>query len=92
MKNTEEKYKYIYFNTEKMCAIHKISIPEIKYKKVSFKIDLLFSNQIFFKIKYEWKYNKFLYYPLLDNFVPRVNSRFKQDTINLTNAVENILN
>ncbi|KAL4104332.1 hypothetical protein QTP88_019633 [Uroleucon formosanum] len=91
MRNIEEEYKIIFSNTEKMCTMHKINIPEIKERKVTTKIDPSPSNQVFFKTKYE-ELKISVYYPLLDDLISGINSRLKQDTICLINAVANIIN
>jgi len=91
MRNNEAEYKIIFTNTEKMCTMHEINIPEVKKRKVTTKIDPSPSNQVFFKTKYE-ELKVSVYYPLLDDLISGINSRFKQDTICLINAVANIIN
>lgn len=35
MRNVKEEFKIIFSNTEKMCEVHKIAIPEVKKKEKS---------------------------------------------------------
>jgi len=73
-----------------MCNKHKITIPEVKKRKVSVKIDTNKTTQYFTETIYdEMKINVF--FLLLDDLIGEIDKRFLTKTLDIIGAVGNLI-
>lgn len=89
MRNDENEFENIYKSTKQLCEENGISIPNIKKRKVSSKIDMA-NNQYFMpNKKYEMKVN--VYYQTLDQLITGLDLRFNQETLEMMKSMAHLL-
>lgn len=74
-----------------MCIEQEIDIPLVKKRKISSRFDESVKTQHYYETKEE-ELRSLCFYQILDNMVSSLDLRFQQETINIINAVGNLLN
>lgn len=91
LRNDEEAFEQAYVETVEICNCKKISIPAPRNRQISHREDTNYQNQTRFNTcKDEIRVT--CYYPLLDRFIFSLKERFSHETMNLIDAMANILN
>ncbi|KAL4118930.1 hypothetical protein QTP88_011808 [Uroleucon formosanum] len=83
-------FKNIFEEVTAKCIDLDISIPAVKRKKASVRLDENYSNQFFYDSKYE-KLRCSVFNLLIDNLINGLSIRFHQDGLDLISAVGNLL-
>ncbi|XP_022170520.1 zinc finger MYM-type protein 1-like [Myzus persicae] len=86
MRNDDSEYKQMFDRSVILCKKHDIVIPDSNSRKVSTRLDSNSSNQAFFNTKFD-ELKITVFYPLLDKLLSGIDSRFKQDTFDLVDAM-----
>jgi len=89
MKNDGNDFKNIYKNTEQLCEENCITIPDVKKRKVSSKIDTMTNQHFMFSKKDEMRIN--VYYQTLDQLIAGLNLRFNQETLKMIESMGHLL-
>ncbi|CAI6377027.1 unnamed protein product [Macrosiphum euphorbiae] len=90
LRNSPIDYQLIFENTEKMCKEINIEIPTVKKKTIPRKLDDN-KNQHLFETKYD-ELRVLVFYYTLDTLCQGLDTRFKQDTLDLIHAVGMLTN
>lgn len=89
LRNDEDSFSNIYNETLEMCKDNNISIPDVKKRRVSSKIDCNETQYIISTKKDEMRIN--VYFATLDVMISSISVRFKQETLNLIKSVGSML-
>lgn len=89
LRNDEDSFTNIYNKTLEMCKKNNISIPDVKKRRVSSKIDCNETRYIISTKKDEMKIN--VYFTTLDVMISSISKRFKQETLDLIKSVGSML-
>ncbi|KAL4125982.1 hypothetical protein QTP88_010214 [Uroleucon formosanum] len=87
---SDERFNTTFDETKVACTKIDVTIPEVKRRKVSTKVDYEHHSQHFFEnTKEEMKIT--VYNSVIDKMLNGVKVRFSQDTLNLIDSVGNLL-
>jgi len=87
---SDETFNTIFYETKVSCTKIDVSIPEVKRRKVSTKVDYEHHSQHFFEnTKEEMKVA--VYNSVIDKMLNGIKVRFSQDILNLIDSVGNLL-
>lgn len=89
MRNDDNDFKNIYKNTEQLCKENCITIPDVKKRKVSSKIDTMTNQHFMFSKKDEMRIN--VYYQTLDQLIAGLNLKFNQETLKMVESMGHLL-
>jgi len=89
MRNDGNDFKNIYNNTEQLCEKNCITIPAVKKRKISSKIDITTNQHFMLSKKDEMRVN--VYYQTLDQLIAGLNLRFYQETIKMIESMGRLL-
>lgn len=81
----EDEYSRLYDQVLNVCSAHHIEIPDVKYRRVSNKIDNNHTQHFSLDKKNEMK--TFVYYVVLDDLFNGLENRFNQETLDLIHAI-----
>ncbi|KAL4104673.1 hypothetical protein QTP88_019955 [Uroleucon formosanum] len=90
LRNTESEFQSIFKESVNMCEINDIQIPNVKKRKVSFKIDQSHNTQHFMNSK-EQEIKICVYLSLLDKMINGIEVRFNQETLTLINGIGHLV-
>lgn len=91
LRNDSQHFKSMFENTKKMCYEMDIEIPEVKTRKISKKLEDKSETQHIFKNKYD-EMRILVFYSNLDVLLNGLEERFKQDTLDVINAIGLLVN
>nr|XP_048688343.1 uncharacterized protein LOC125627833 [Caretta caretta] len=90
MRSGPEYFQSIFNDSVKMCVENDISIPPVKKRKTSTRIDVAFEFQHHFDTKEEQE-RITSFYPLLDSVITAIDQQFEQETCKIVTAVGKLL-
>lgn len=85
MRNDGNDFNNIYKSTEQLCEENCITIPTIKKRKVSSKIDTINNQHFMSGKKDEMSVN--VYYQTLEQLIAGLNLRFNQETLKMVESI-----
>ncbi|KAH7937329.1 hypothetical protein HPB49_010923 [Dermacentor silvarum] len=90
MRLDESAFTKVFQGATEMCPTRGISIPAVRQRKVSRRVDVNFASQFCLETKEE-ELRVSVSYPMLDAFVEGIEARFTQETVVLISAIMNIM-
>lgn len=89
MRNDGNGFKNNYNNTQQLCKKNCFTIPAVKKRKISSKIDITTNQHFMLSKKDEMRVN--VYYQTLDQLIAGLNSRFNQEMIKMIESMGRLL-
>lgn len=89
MRNDGNDFKNIYNNTQQLCEKNCITIPAVKKRKISSKIDITTNQHFMLSKKDEMRVN--VSYQTLDQLIAGLNLRFDQETLKMLESMGHLL-
>ncbi|KAF0748674.1 zinc finger MYM-type protein 1-like [Aphis craccivora] len=90
LRNTEKEFQDIFKKTVQMCNDNDILIPDLKRRRVSYKIDKSHKTQHIMKNKEE-EMKISVFFPMLDRMISDIEIKFNQETINMIKCVARLI-